>query len=74
MMSSVQIERILKQCEKVSDAYNDWHGPGVGMCGDDGTEYFDMCTNEGWVQALRLVLEINGPSQVRDTPLKEKND
>ena len=28
----------------------------------------------GWLQALRLVLEINGPSEIRDTPLKEKND
>ena len=26
----------------------------------------------GWLQALRLVLEINGPSQIRETPLKEK--
>ena len=28
----------------------------------------------GWLQALRLVLEVNGPSDIRDTPLKEKND
>ena len=28
----------------------------------------------GWLQALRLVLEVNGPSKIRDTPLKEKND
>ena len=28
----------------------------------------------GWLQALRLVLEVNGPSEIRDTPLKEKND
>jgi len=26
----------------------------------------------GWLQALRLVLEINGPAQIRNTPLKEK--
>ena len=26
----------------------------------------------GWLQALRLVLEVNGPSEIRDTPLKEK--
>ena len=26
----------------------------------------------GWLQALRLVLEVNGPAKIRDTPLKEK--
>ena len=26
---------------------------------------------KGWVRALRLVLEINGPSEIRDTPLDE---
>ena len=26
---------------------------------------------EGWLQALRLVLEIDGPSQIRDTPLDD---
>ena len=25
----------------------------------------------GWLQALRLVLEVNGPSEIRDTPLDE---
>ena len=29
---------------------------------------------EGWLQALRLVLEVNGSSEIRDTPLEEKND
>ena len=28
----------------------------------------------GWLQALRLVLEVNGPSKIRDTPLEEEND
>ena len=28
----------------------------------------------GWLQALRLVLEVNGPSEIRNTPLEEKND
>jgi len=26
----------------------------------------------GWLQALRLVLEVNGPAEIRDTPLKER--
>ena len=25
----------------------------------------------GWLQALRLVLEVNGPSEIRDTPLDD---
>ena len=25
----------------------------------------------GWLQALRLVLEVNGPAQIRETPLDE---
>ena len=28
----------------------------------------------GWLQALRLVLEVNGPGQIRSTLLEEKND
>ena len=28
---------------------------------------------QGWLQALRLVLEVNGPSEIRDTPLEEKD-
>ena len=27
---------------------------------------------KGWIQALRLVLEVNGPANIRNTPLKEK--
>jgi hypothetical protein len=72
MMSTIQVERVLKQCEKVSDGYKDWHGPGEGMCGDEGPEYFDMCRNEGWIQALRLVLEVNGPVIIRNTELKDE--
>ena len=26
----------------------------------------------GWIEALELVLEVNGPVVVRDTPLKKK--
>ena len=29
---------------------------------------------KGWIQALRLVLEINGPGQIRNTPLEENNE
>ena len=26
---------------------------------------------QGWLQALRLVLEVNGPAQIRNTELKD---
>tara|TARA_R100001244_G_scaffold102194_1_gene76164 strand:- start:437 stop:601 length:165 start_codon:yes stop_codon:yes gene_type:complete len=26
---------------------------------------------EGWLQALRLVLEVNGPAEIRDTELED---
>ena len=30
---------------------------------------------KGWVQALRLVLEVNGSSKIKNTPIaKEKNE
>ena len=39
------------------------------------TESAWATTNEerlqGWLQALRLVLEINGPAQIRDTELED---
>ena len=41
------------------------------------TESAWLTTNEerlqGWLQALSVVLEVNGPAQIRNTPLKEDN-
>jgi hypothetical protein len=31
-------------------------------------------STKGWLQALRLVLEVNGPSKIRNTPLEEENE
>lgn len=28
----------------------------------------------GWLQALRLVLEVNGPAQIRNKPLEVKDE
>jgi len=55
-MKARPIENLLKHCEKIDDAYKDWHGIGVGMCGDEGTDYFDMCINKGWVQAVKHIV------------------
>ena len=57
MLSPLQIERLLKHCEKVDKGYENYHGPGVGMSGDEGPEYFEYIRNKGWCEALRLVLQ-----------------
>ena len=57
MISENQVRRLLKHCSNIKDAYDK-----LEMCGDEGPEYFDMCTNEGWVQALRLVLNMDTKS------------
>jgi len=63
MLSEDQCKRLLKQTEEVLKT----------------REELDILKEEwqelrGWLQALRLVLEVNGPSKIRDTPLEEKND
>ena len=59
MLSPKQIERTLKHCEKVNKGYDNYHGPGVGMMGDEGTDYLEYVRNQGWCQALRFILEKN---------------
>tara|TARA_Y100000310_G_C20245733_1_gene606726 strand:- start:92 stop:292 length:201 start_codon:yes stop_codon:yes gene_type:complete len=66
MMSSVQIEGVLKQCEKVHAQYEQ-----LDMAGDEGVPYFMFMRNKGWCEALRLVLEVNGPSQIKEKPLDD---
>ena len=63
MLSEAQCKRLLKQTE---DAFKT-------------REDLDILKNEwqelrGWLSALRLVLEVKGTSQIRDTPLEEEND
>jgi hypothetical protein len=54
MLSENQVRRILAQCQKVDESFKSEE-----MCGDEGPIYFDMCRNEGWIQALHLVLQEN---------------
>ena len=72
MLSPLQIERLLKYCEKVNEGYENYHGPSIGMSGDEGPEYFEYIRNKGWVEALRLVMECNGPAMINNK-LKEDN-
>ena len=61
MISPLQIERLLKHCENVNENYEK-----LGMAGDEGPMYFDYIRNQGWCEALRIVLERNGPSEIND--------
>tara|TARA_R100001082_G_C4287108_1_gene126502 strand:- start:166 stop:369 length:204 start_codon:yes stop_codon:yes gene_type:complete len=66
MLSPLQIERLLKHCENVQENYET-----KGMSGDEGPEYFEYIRNKGWVQALRLVLEVNGPGLIKNTEIED---
>lgn len=57
MLSPIQITRVLKHCEKVNKKYID-----MNLAGDEGTLYFDFMRNQGWCEALRLVLEADTKS------------
>ena len=63
MLSEAQCKRILKQTEDAFKLRKD-----LDVLKDEWQEL------RGWLQALRLVLEVNGPSQIRNTALKEEND
>lgn len=65
MLSHPQIERLLKHCEKVHKHNEDKKSE---LAGDD---YFEYVRNQGWCEALRLVLEVNGPGMINDKPLTE---
>ena len=48
MLQETQIERILKQCERIDSAFGDAIPTGLQTA---------WARNEGWIQALRLVLQ-----------------
>ena len=66
MLSENQIKRTLKQCENAHKGYQSWYAPDEGMCGDEGPPYFEFMRNKGWCEALRLVLEVNGPGDIKN--------
>ena len=37
-----------------------------------GNDYFEYVRNQGWCEALRLVLEINGPAHIRKTEIEDE--
>ena len=62
MLNQSQIKRLLKQCERIDSAYGDAIPTGLQTA---------WSRNIGWIQALRLVLEVNGPSQIKETPVDD---
>ena len=48
MLSKFQVRRLLKQCERVDSAFGDAIPTGLQTA---------WARNEGWIQALRLVLQ-----------------
>ena len=67
MLGPFQIKRLLKHCENVNKEFK-----ALDMAGDEGPPYFDFIRNKGWCEALRLVLEVNGPGQIKNTPLEKE--
>ena len=48
MLTEIQVKRLLKQCERVDSAFGDAIPTGLQTA---------WARNEGWIQALRLVLQ-----------------
>ena len=61
MLSSLQVKRVLNHCENVNEQFQE-----LDMAGDEGPPYFEFMRNKGWYEALRLVLEVNGPGDIRN--------
>tara|TARA_R110000824_G_scaffold121898_1_gene278393 strand:- start:362 stop:553 length:192 start_codon:yes stop_codon:yes gene_type:complete len=62
MLSEAQCKRLLKQTEEVLKTREE-----LDILKEEWQEL------KGWMAALRLVLEVNGTSQIRDTPLEEED-
>ena len=62
MLSETQCKRLLKQTEEALKTRKE-----LDILKEEWQEL------RGWLQALRLVLEVNGPSDIRNTPLEEKD-
>ena len=66
MLSPLQIKRLLMHCENI---HKDNEEKISELAGND---YFEYVRNQGWCEALRLVLEINGPAHIRKTEIEDE--
>lgn len=66
MLKETQVKRLLLHCKRIGDHYE-----ALEMKGHEGKLYSEMMTNQGWCEALTLVLgDSNHP--ISDKPIKEK--
>ena len=65
MLSTVQVERLLKHCESIEKENE------ADIKNLAGNEYFEYVRNKGWCQALRAVLEKNTYSEL-DSQMEDK--
>ena len=61
MLSENQVKRLLKQCERIDSSFGDAIPTGLQTA---------WARNEGWIQALRLVLK-KDTYPIRNTPIPE---
>ena len=66
MLSENQVKRLSKYCENINI-----ENEKKPMSGDEGYEYFEYMRNNGWCQALRLVLE-EDTHPISQNPLEEE--
>ena len=66
MLGENQVKRLLKHCEKIEVEYDK-----LAPCDVSNAEYFNSMRNEGWCEALRLVLEKN-THPISNKPIDDK--
>ena len=66
MLSGIQIMRLLQHCENIEENYEEIEESGDVVIGKE-----ERAMNQGWIQALRLVVE-NDTYPISKAPVKEK--
>tara|TARA_R110000824_G_scaffold4623_8_gene22268 strand:- start:990 stop:1220 length:231 start_codon:yes stop_codon:yes gene_type:complete len=67
MLSEFQIKRVLEQCKRARDKYEN-----MDMVGDEGQDYFNYMRTKGWIDALKFVLHTDVES-INNKPLNKEN-
>jgi len=67
MLGEAQVQRLLFHCNKI-----DKHYKALKLSGDEQTMHNEMKVNEGWCQALRLVLQEN-TYPISNKPIEEQD-
>lgn len=67
MLSEFQIERVLEQCKRAQDKYEN-----MNIIEYKDEDYFNYMRTIGWINALNLVLHKDVES-INNKPLKKEN-